>query len=578
MSDPADPHLTLTISPHIHRLYPPLTPQAASPPNHSTLSVFDSTLGLAHPPPLSDPATPAERLRLWRHDALMQHHYVTAAYIGDKVLALTNDPNDAFWLAQVHYATGAYGRARALLSGAAFDNSVSCRYLAALCLVRLEQWDEALDVVGEVNPFRSPDRPKNRDGGIALEALMCHVRGLIYAAQNNYARAKECYTEAVLVDAKCYEAFDQLISNHMLLPSEEWSLLASLDFGDADDNRELVRLLYTTRIGRYSHLARREAAEQALAREYLLGENADVLTARARMCLVQGRFQQCKQVCEQVLRLDPYDLEVLPTYVACLYELKGRNLLFLTAHKLAERHPLHPATWLAVGAYYRLIDRAGEARKCYARALQLDPQCAPAWIGLAHSFSSDGEHEQAAATYAAAARLFQGSHLPHLFLGMQYLQQGGLVLAQEHLAASHHLCDSDPQVLNEMAVVYYHRGELLAAETYLEQAIGMARSHQLHESHVVWMSVHTNLGHVYRRQGRFQQLLECFERALRLNAGDAGLKTSVGLVCLHLGDASRAVASLHDALALRPHDAVATDLLNRALDLSSRSVYWDDEE
>lgn len=102
---------------------------------------------------------------------MMQHQYKTAEFIGDKVLALTDDPNDAFWLAQVYFNSGNYLRAKLLLtSKPEFEKSVSCRYLAAYCLIKLELWDEALDLVGESNPFRKDDKYQVRstDGGIKL--------------------------------------------------------------------------------------------------------------------------------------------------------------------------------------------------------------------------------------------------------------------------------------------------------------------------------------------------------------------------------------------------------------------------
>jgi anaphase-promoting complex subunit 6 len=75
-----------------------------------------------------------DRLRLWRHDALMQHLYETAAFWGDKILSWTSmflffilqfeplkhvlldDPNDAFWLAQTYFMTHQYSRAERLLT------------------------------------------------------------------------------------------------------------------------------------------------------------------------------------------------------------------------------------------------------------------------------------------------------------------------------------------------------------------------------------------------------------------------------------------------------------------------------
>ena len=185
-----------------------------------------------------------DRMRLWRHDALMQHLYETAAFWGDKILSWTStscpkmdfsvsvgliiystdDPNDAFWLAQTFFMTHQYSRAERLLTrpfptknqtaeppylngfdhsmagtssvrpfsvdtkgkgketqpqlepssrlpmGPAgliklpetlqenvsrlVDMSVACRYLAAQCQVRQGNWTDALEILGEANPFR----------------------------------------------------------------------------------------------------------------------------------------------------------------------------------------------------------------------------------------------------------------------------------------------------------------------------------------------------------------------------------------------------------------------------------------
>ena len=42
----------------------------------------------------------------------------------------------------------------------------------------------------------------------------------------------------------------------------------------------------------------------------------------------------------------------------------------------------------------------------------MDPHFGPAWIGFAHSFAAEGEHEQAISAYTTAARLFQGYAAP----------------------------------------------------------------------------------------------------------------------------------------------------------------------
>lgn len=89
----------------------------------------------------------------------------------------------------------------------------------------MERWSEALELLGELNPFsnvRNGDvkRVHNTDGGIKLEASMCYLRGLVFSNVNNLERAKQCFQEALTIDAKCYEAFDQLFLNTLMTPQE----------------------------------------------------------------------------------------------------------------------------------------------------------------------------------------------------------------------------------------------------------------------------------------------------------------------------------------------------------------------
>lgn len=517
---------------------------------------------------INTPLTQADKLRLWRHDALLQHHYKTAIYIGDKVLSLTNDPNDAFWLAQVHYASSNYQIARNLLLGPNFEASVGCRYLAGLCLIKLEKLDEALDIIGEVNPFKKDHSIRNPDGGIKLEASMCYLRGLIYAKQNNFERARDCFKEAVLVDVKCFEAFDELISNHLLTPNEEWDLLQCLNFDDADNNNELVKMLYTTHINKYKNLNLYEDAKQRLKDEYDLGDNIDILLSEAELYFIKCKFQECLALCTKIIERDELNISAVSNYLSCLYELGGKNKLFLMAHRLAENYPNHYITWVAIGIYYFAIKQISEARLFFSKASILNPNFASAWIGFAHTFAADGEHEQAISAYATASRLFPGTHLPNLFLGMQYLQMNNYTLAWEYLNYSYAICPTDPLLLNEIGVLNYHKSELQKAEVYLCRALVASKS--LEYGSKAWCSIHCNLAHVYRRMSLYDKSISHFNEVLKIAKDDVNIYSTLGLINLKLGKIANAVEYLHIALSIQPNDPMATDLLDKALDLNIR--------
>lgn len=508
----------------------------------------------------------AERLRLWRHDAYLQHHYKTAEFIGDKVLSLTKDPNDAFWLAQVHYSTGQYARARQLLSEDRLSESVSCRYLAALCLTKMERWEEALQLVGDSNPFTSSvfHSVKSQDHGIKLEASMCYLRGQIYSNQNCFDKARDCYREAVLVDPKCFEAFDELVSNHLLSPEEEWDLLTSLQFNELDDNADFVKSLYTIRLSKYLHSDKISDAEALLAEDYSLDANGDILQSRADLLFLQCAFSECMAVCEKIMALDAYKLAALPNYVACLHELGGKNKLFLVAHQMADQHPDEPVTWLSVAMYYLSTNRISLARRYFSKASMMSPNFVQAWIGFAHTFAIEGEHEQAISAYSTAARLFLGSHLPSLYLGMQHLHLNNFNLAEEYLESSFNICKSDPLLLNEIGVTHYHKSNFSRAEAFFLDAL--RASEVIKSEPQAWLSIHANLGHVYRRTRQFAKSLEHFEDVLCSNPTDHNVQSAVGLVHLQMGNISEAINYFHKALSIVPADPVATDMLGRAME------------
>lgn len=51
---------------------------------------------------------------------------------------------------------------------------------------------------------------------------MCHLRGILMLKLNRGDQAKLCFMEALTLDVKCYDAFNQLISGEMMTPEEGW--------------------------------------------------------------------------------------------------------------------------------------------------------------------------------------------------------------------------------------------------------------------------------------------------------------------------------------------------------------------
>ncbi|RPA81185.1 TPR-like protein [Ascobolus immersus RN42] len=545
-------------------------------------------------------------LREWRQDAFNKHHYDTAIFFGDKLMAITGDPRDAFWLAQVHFSTGHYSRAHSyLMQQGLVSKSSACQYLAALCLIKQSRYDDAMQILGDHTPphlLASPstsqiDYGKNtrrkarvkiesdfgslgtgtehdEDGEathIKFEAAMCYLRGTIYCKQNNFDRAKDCFKDACRIDVKCFEAFDELMTNNLLSPDEEWAFLESLDFesldtaaNDGGKTAEMVKLLYTTRLSKYKHPDRFEGAVNALIKKQPgLSENPDILQSQAELAFTQCKFKSCHAQCERIVALDPHNFSIYPLYLACLHELNERNKLFLVAHDMADNHPDEPVSWLAVGVYYLTIGKISEARRFFSKASLMDPHFGAAWIGFAHTFAAEGEHDQAIAAYSTAARLFQGTHLPQLFLGMQHLQLQNTQLADEYLHTALGICDSDPLLLNELGVVLYNKESLSQAIKMFKQALEIAK--EIDSDPKAWVATRANLGHAYRRIGELDKALQCFAEVTAAAVKDANIYCAIGLISLQAGRPWDAILALHEALAISPQDPIAQELLEKAL-------------
>lgn len=66
-----------------------------------------------------------------------------------------------------------------------------------------------------------------------------------------------------------------------------------------------------------------------------------------------------------------------------------------------------------------------------------------------------------------------GSHLPWLYIGMEYLRTNNLNLAQQFFERTRLVCSTDPLVCNELGVVAYRRQKYdLAVEFFLKVMCG----------------------------------------------------------------------------------------------------------
>eukprot|EP00730_Choanoeca_flexa_P008179 TRINITY_DN12454_c0_g2_i3.p1 TRINITY_DN12454_c0_g2~~TRINITY_DN12454_c0_g2_i3.p1 ORF type:complete len:591 (+),score=125.98 TRINITY_DN12454_c0_g2_i3:29-1801(+) len=493
----------------------------------------------------------------------------SAAYWADKAVSLSNGANDdVYLLARMYFLTQQYERAVNLLEQyTLIQSNLCCRYLAGLCYAEDQAWKEALDIVGvDDADLQLVLAQCEQDTAFKpikeVESSLCLLRGRVQEQLDNRSKAVEAYQLALSKDPLCVEAFDRLVEHNMLPINEERKLLASLDLSHlSEELRSTIVFLYRSKLDKYTSLG---DDVKALAPPALL-TNAGVEINEATRLFSRCDFKSCFAITTRVLDRDRFHHTCLPLHIACQVELKDTNGLFYLAHKLVDAHPKRAISWFAVGSYYFSIGKNDDARRYYSKATQLDRNLGPAWIGFGHAFAAEGEHDQAMAAYSTAARLLPGSHLPMLYIGMEYAHTNNLNMALKYFDESRSLCQEDPLAWHESGVVLCREGRWADAELAFRTALKFAKSTEsLTESR--WSSTMSGLAKIMLKLQRYEEAEELYFKALQLQPHVA--EHHAGLAyAFHLQDQlDQAIEAYHQALAIDPKHSFSNIMLTKALE------------
>ena len=168
------------------------------------------------------------------------------------------------------------------------------------------------------------------------------------------------------------------------------------------------------------------------------------------------------------------------------------------------------------------------------------------------------------AAYRTSLRLFTGSHLPLLYMGMEYLRNNNLVQARRQLDQARTICPTDPVVLNEIGVALYREKAYPEAVEVLEAGLQLARQ-QRDDHPETWEPTMFNLAHAYRKLGEHGKAVEHYERCLSICPTKASTYTAMGFTRHLQGDYDAAVDCYHKALGLDSEDLFAGQMLQKAL-------------
>ena len=187
--------------------------------------------------------------------------------------------------------------------------------------------------------------------------------------------------------------------------------------------------------------------------------NPDVLIALAERYYYNCDYLTAFETIEELFQNDSYNMRAVLVRVSCLIEEKRTNDLCVLGQYMINIHPKNEISWYILGAYYHLLNKPSLARSYLQKATMLNVHFAPAWLLCGHSFSQVQEHDQAISAFLRAAHYLPACHLPHLYVGIEYILTESFKLAEKYVSRALDLAPEDPFTLHELGIVAFHTNE-----------------------------------------------------------------------------------------------------------------------
>lgn len=168
---------------------------------------------------------------------------------------------------------------------------------------------------------------------------------------------------------------------------------------------------------------------------------------------------------------------------------------------------------LKLGAHYhneegRRLEAAGrieEAREHYERALQFDPELAPAHVNLISIYGTVGDYAKAKMHYRRSLEINPRLEESHYNFGVVCVMEGRYSAAADAFRKALEVNPSSPEAHNNLAYALEQLGRTDEAFRHYKLAV---------ENKPDYRTAHFHLGRHFYNQGRYQEAIEHFNKTL----------------------------------------------------------------
>jgi tetratricopeptide (TPR) repeat protein len=188
-------------------------------------------------------------------------------------------------------------------------------------------------------------------------------------------------------------------------------------------------------------------------------------------------------------------------------------------------------------------------------AVKLKPDFAEAWsdLGQARKMLHDAG---ALAAFQHAVALKPEDPVALTRLGAEYLHQGQVKLAIQHLEKAYGLDDRDQTTLNSLLAALRQDGQSERAQKVKQRLVEVLRERDLTTQNQLNATRINNEGAELEKSGDLRGAMEKYRQAFELDPTNVDIRVNYAVALLRLGEWKSGLQQMHEALRMRPDDGV----------------------
>ena len=479
-----------------------------------------------------------------------------AIFYANKLASLTNNnPLIVYLLGECYFQSGDYSKVNYIFQqNNLLEENLNYVNLAAKGFIKINQFENALKVL---NSEYKTDLNNN-----TLESEKNYLMAMCYKNLENRGSMEEKLMETFhsqptnmkafldLIESKNYSLWElkEEISKPKFTNSNAW-LKNYYHYLFTNKQKTIVRSEFEdNNQGMIQEQPQETITNDSLLTKLLNNNDVDLLYLKAKNHFDNYRINDVFETCHLILDRDYFHFNTLLLYAEVLADKGLISELFSCACHLAENYPQHHVTFHIYGMYYFALKKFESARKFFNKAITIEKGCLQSWIMLGHSFASQEESEQAMNVYRSCIRQFPNSHLPHLYLGMEYSRTNSLNTALLSMRQAQQIIGADPVVLNEIGCIYLKESQFDKAKNSFYEALKNCEGNGIN-----WLKqiILNNLGNSHRKFQEFKEAISCYEESLKYSGNDPSVIFSLAF-CYHLiGQYKKAINLYHKVIIMK---------------------------